>query len=433
MSKKSKFAAAMAVALAVGTLVPTSAGAAVECRVVQMKTGGATEWGTVMDIEQVQIEGHLQTVYYGSFVRDGHQRAALWFGLDDEPFVIPTGFDDDVAYELTSTGLVNGHGYDAATDTGVPWVYNIATGELTRVPTDSGDWVRRINSTGALTGQGSRGTDNFWHFEATAWDHFTGRPEQLQETGSFSTSYAINDLGERAGARGKSRYGGWQPIMWDAQGRAHEVAAFGNSSLVRGIAETGQMSGFTGSSDPTKSYFQPAFWPSRGSVLGLGVLADAGLNGDAFGMDDTGWLGGGQDRAGDPFTGDPNGIASYSFLWTGPEMTGTVRILPSIWSVDNDVSDWRQWISVAPAHAVSRALDQVGAGSQTGFATDADGFTYWVGAPTVYVNASTCGQVVPTTQSPSLAGPPPAHNTIEKLPPGLRGNGFIRQMLRDRP
>ena len=75
---------------------------------------------------------------------------------------------------------------------------------------------------------------------------------------------------------------------------------------------------------------------------------------------------------------------------------GQVRVLPSLYAVDEGIEDWQQWAAVHAAHAVNSGLDQVGAGTHVGFSDEGR----LLGAPTVYLNASTCGEVVDTTQDP---------------------------------
>ena len=72
---------------------------------------------------------------------------------------------------------------------------------------------------------------------------------------------------------------------------------------------------------------------------------------------------------------------------------GRVRVLPSLYAVRTGEKNWRQWHATHIAHASHARLDQIGGGSHVGF--DADGEP--IGAPTVFLNASTCGVVVRTT------------------------------------
>ena len=371
---------------------------------------GALPWGTVMDIEVV--DG--RTVYYGSLAQvDGEgnwrQRAALWHGLDAAPQIIDTGYDSDIALELTSSGLVNGQSEDWAAGRAVPWVYDLGSEELTFVDTGKGvpegdfPWVRRINTDGAVAGVIPRGVGKWMRPQAVGWEHFTDSPVRLGESGEASEAVAINDRGERAGMRAQTRIfsGDWlvfDPVMWDAQGRVRPVAKIGLDGYVRGLTEDRQMAGFSFMGpDPSVGFLQATYWPSPDEVVGLGVLDGGGWS-DAFGIADSGWTVGGMDRfldEDDPL-GEGNGVVSHNFLWTPDMGPGRVRILPSLYAVDQGTNDWREWATVHVAHGVNTELDQVGAGTHVGFADD--GWLY--GAPTVYLNASSCGEVVDTTQDP---------------------------------
>jgi hypothetical protein len=382
-----------------------------QCQVVQLKTPPGTPYGSVMDIEQVAGE----TVYYGSMEvvgADGvpHQRAVLWRGLDGEPQVIDTGsYDADIALELTSSGLANGQSEDWTSGRAVAWVYELASGELAFVDTGKGraegdwPWVRRINEHGAMAGVIRRGVGRARSSQAVGWGHFTSSPVRLQESGELSQALGINDLGERAGLRVRSRTlnGKWHvadPVLWDAHGEVHPVAKIGLDGVVRGLTEDRQMAGFSFMGpDPAVGFLQATYWASPDEVVGLGVLDGGGWS-DAFGIDDTGWVVGGMDRIaepGDPYGGDW-GIVQYNFLWTPDMGPGRVRILPSPYALATGIDDWQKWALTHAAHAVNAELDQVGAGSHVGFSPEG----WLLGAPTVYVNASQCGQVIDTTQDP---------------------------------
>lgn len=411
-----RVAVAALVALGTLTLAPTASGVSPtgsstgdSCEVVQLKTPEGSPWGTVMDIEVV--DG--QTVYYGSVevLEQGepHQRAVLWRGLDAEPEFIDTGYDADIALELTSSGLVNGQSEDWANGRAVAWVYDIGTGDLTFVDTGTGQaegdfpWVRRINTDGAMAGEIGRGVGKAMRPQAVGWEHYTASPVRLPAPGEGSQTLGINDLGERAGMRAQTRIlnGTWlvfDPVMWDAQGKVHPVAKIGLDGVVRGLTEDRQMAGwsFMGP-DPAAGFVQATYWASPDNVVGLGVLDGGGWS-DALGIDDAGWVVGRMDRfveAEDPL-GEGWGVVNHNFLWTPDMQAGQVRILPSLYAVDEGTEDWHQWATVHAAHAVNSGLDQVGSGTHVGFSDEGR----LLGAPTVYLNASTCGEVVDTTQDP---------------------------------
>jgi len=411
-----RVAVAALVALGTLTVAPTASGVSPTvsstgdtCEVVPLKTPEGSPWGTVMDIEVVDGK----TVYYGSVevLEQGepHQRAVLWRGLDAEPEFIDTGYDVDIALELTSSGLVNGQSEDWANGRAVAWVYDIGTGDLTFVDTGMGQaegdfpWVRQINTSGAMAGVIGRGVGKGVRPQAVGWEHYTDSPIGLQESGEGSEAVAINDQGERAGLRARTRIfkGEWvvfDPVMWDAQGKVHPVAKIGLDGVVRGLTEDRQMAGwsFMGP-DPAAGFQQATYWASPEDVVGLGVLDGGGWS-DAFGIDDSGWVVGGMDRfvdAEDPL-GEGWGVVNHNFLWTPNMEVGRVRVLPSLYAVDEGIEDWQRWAAVHVAHAVNSGLDQVGAGTHVGFSDEGR----LLGAPTVYLNASTCGEVVDTTQDP---------------------------------
>jgi hypothetical protein len=398
------------------TLAPTASGVSATgsstgdtCEVVGLKTPEGSPWGTVMDIEVVDGS----PVYYGSVevLEQGepHQRAVLWRGLDAEPEFIDTGYDADIALELTSSGLVNGQSEDWANGRAVAWVYDIGTDHLTFVDTGPGQpegyfpWVRRINTNGAMAGVIGRGVGKGVRRQAVGWEHYTASPIGLQESGEGSEALAINDQGERAGLRARTRiFTGtwvvWDPVMWDAQGKVHPVAKIGLDGVVRGLTEDRQMAGFSFMGpDPATGFLQATYWASPDDVVGLGVLDGGGWS-DAFGIDDSGRVVGGMDRfvdAEDPLR-DDWGVVNHNFLWTPDMQPGRVRILPSLYAVDEGIEDWQRWAAVHIAHAVNSGLDQVGAGTHVGFSDEG----LLLGAPTVYLHASMCGEVVDTTQDP---------------------------------
>jgi hypothetical protein len=98
----------------------------------------------------------------------------------------------------------------------------------------------------------------------------------------------------------------------------------------------------------------------------------------------------------DPYFDPWRGGFFQSFLYVhGRTAPGHVRVLPTLWSVENVVDDWSQWHGSA-VHAVNAALDQAASASDTGL--DEDGVPSY--GATVYVNASQCGVEVQTTHDP---------------------------------
>ncbi len=101
--------------------------------------------------------------------------------------------------------------------------------------------------------------------------------------------------------------------------------------------------------DTRSGHVEAGFWPSYDSMaVGLGLLPDG--------------------------------------CWSEDLGVGRVRVLPSLY---DQAGDWHDWHATHAAHAPHAGLDQIGAGTHSGFE---DGLP--VGAPTVFKNASTCGVVV---------------------------------------
>lgn len=385
------------------------------CRLVELPPPPGGFDAGIMDIEVV----NGQTVYYGNYqvVEDGvqTQRAVLWRGIDGAPEPIETGLGKfaDIAFELTSTGLVNGTSEDAGQLGGINWVLDITTMQLTVVasPTGTADastLVRRVNDSGALVGTDLRGiAEGSWHrngFSAMGWDDAGDAPTRLASTGSGSVGEGINAQGDRSGHVAKSKrpqtphWTDYDPTLWRADGSVVTMDRVGIDAtpwqLKDDLSASGE--GFWGW-DTTAGHMEAVYWPSPDEAVGLGVV-DGGAYSRSFGLDEGGWAVGFFDQFGDPET-DPyawSGALRHSFLYVhGETAADHLRVLPTVWSVAHGVDDWRQWHGSA-VHAVNAELDQVGSSSDTGLG--ADGVATY--GATVYVNASRCGVEVETTHDP---------------------------------
>ena len=227
-------------ALAASALVSPSTGAtaattSAPCRLVQLHEPARGYDGGVIDIEVV--EG--RTVYYGStIVRDKHgvehQRALVWNGLEGEPVRVgPSGYDEDIAFELTASGLVNGQSMDWDTGTEVAWVQDLRSGRLAILDTGSGPrgaghgpmWMRRINDAGAVAGMVARNPSEPWT-DAVGFDAPDAAMELLPGSADAADAVAsgINNSGQRTGylsTREMVEMPGWywfDPVVWETDG-----------------------------------------------------------------------------------------------------------------------------------------------------------------------------------------------------------------------
>lgn len=384
------------------------------CRLVELRQPAGAYDGGVMDIEVV--DG--QAVYYGNtFERDrrgvDHQRALAWRGLAAPPVRVgPAGFDEDIAFELTESGLVNGQSVDWETGTEVAWVQDIDTMQLTLLDTGAGHgpmWMRRINDRGAVAGMIARDADEPWT-DAVGFDSPTSAMELLPGSAEAADAVAggINNRGQRTGYLSTRPMGdsGWywfDPVVWEADGTVTPLAVPGAlDGAPRAIKDDGSVSGSVlfGTS-VEQAHIEPAYWPDPTTLVTLGVLP-GGDFGDVYGMDEGGWLVGRyaravkrNDRLGE------RGVMGHAFLWTPAVGNGRVRLLPSLYATAKRDVDWRHWHGTA-VHAVNAGLNQAGSGSHVEFRHGRP-----ITAPTVWVNADRCGREVTTTHDPyGLLAPP---------------------------
>ena len=391
---------------------PTTGG----CRLVELPPPPGGFDAGVMDIEVVDGV----PTYYGNYqvVEDGvqTQRAVIWRGLNGAPEPIETGLgkDADIAFELTSTGLVNGSSEDRDGRNAVHWVLDIRTMRLTVVDgppsraTDSTALVRRVNDSGALVGSDIHGVgDGGGHrngYSAIAWASATAAPVRLPATGSSSVGEGINAHGDRTGYIAKSKLPGvphwssYDPTLWRADGTVTTMARLGYDAIPWEVKDdlSAGGEGFWGW-DVGSGHMEAVYWPSPDTAVGLGVI-DGGGYSRIFGLDEGGWAVGMADEFAEDDT-DPYawpGTYRRSFLYvSGQTAPGHLRVLPTLWSEANGVDDWHQWHGSA-VHGVNAELDQAASASDTGLS--ADGVATY--GATVYVNASQCGVEVATTHDP---------------------------------
>lgn len=391
-----------------------SAAPAGGCRVVRLAEPAWGYDGSVMDIEVVDGV----TTYYGStHDRDKngveHQRALVWRGLDSRPVRVgPPGYDEDIAYELTASGLINGESTEFATGRSVHWVQDLDTMAITVFDTDSGPRgadhgtarIRRINDRGEAAGLVVRDDSEPWT-DAVAFDSPDSPMELLPGSGAAADAIAmgINDHGQRVGylsTRPIPEDPAWywlDPVIWEPDGSVTPMAVAGLDAVPRAIKNDGSASG-SGlyGADLATAHVEPVYWPDPSTAVGLGVLPGGGW-GDVFGMDEGGWLVGAMDRGTkrrDRLARDRSGVMTHAFLRTPETTEGTVRILPSLYALAKGEDDWRRWAGTA-VHAVNRDVRQAASGSHVEFR-----YGRPVGAPTVWLEADRCGEEVATTHHP---------------------------------
>ena len=391
---------------------PAAVAAAGQCTLVELPPPTGGFHAGVMDIEVV--DGVV--TYYGNFQvveADGmqHQRAVAWRGLDGPPEVVDPGLGavEDIAYELTPSGLVNGESWSPGAPP-VSWVHDLATGTTTVVdpsPGDSDDrngaWVRRVNSAGELSGSrytGNGGGGMKRANAALAWDHYTGDPRLLHASGPLASAIGINEHGDRSGFVGTQLPGVrgfavYTPTIWRPDGSIVTMDTVGTEAVPFLLADDGSAAGDGAwGYDIATSHYEAIYWPAPDDAVGLGVL-DGGAYSRAFGLDEGGWA------VGAAYQWDDGPAAQFgevarSFLYRhGVTTREHLEILPTLWSVATGVDDWTQWYGTA-VHAANAELDQVASGSHSGYTDD--------GRPTfgatVYLGASACGVEVATTHDP---------------------------------
>lgn len=406
------WAAVVMTAGGVPLAAPAVAGAAQECEVVPLAMpGDAAETG-LMDIEQVDGE----TVYYGNYQRPlgagaTSQRAVIWRGLDGAPQEVgPLDAPENIAYELTATGLING---EAVYPDGTfrPWIQDLRTGALTwlQMPKGAADGnggrIRRINDAGATVGVLATGKgSSTWNNDVVGHDSPTSPIEFFGSPGRHADGWGVNNADQRVGFiqhRNLAKYPHWAlwlPAIWEADGALRIAAMPGTDAMLFTIEDDGRMAGMSWLGAPESGHFEPTHWSDADHYETLGVLEGGGW-GRPFGADgDTqvGWL----DLVPEPGTAPEWALqdgmfANYGYFWKRG-MVNSVRILPSLQNVAADESDWTAFHGVGAVHAVNEGLDQAGTTTHSGFTDELEP----VFRATVYVNVSSCGVEVGTTHDP---------------------------------
>ncbi len=440
-SRRTRIAAAVTLAVAGSSLGAGSSGetaGAVEgaggCEVHQLELPEWATHGGVMDIERVR---NLGVVYYGNAIAvnpDGseYQRAVVWYGLDSPPVTVGAlGAADDVAFELTPSGLINGQALDARTGQVRGWVQKLLTGRLTwAVPAPAGEEVpvdvyfRRINDRGAAAGT------VFFEDRAAAvtWNKVHLDPVELPGGDhGYAEARDINNRRDVVGmvavpVPGLADALMAQPTLWDRRGTPTGMATFGIDAFPVLLNDARQAAGMVGVGSPddlANAHAEAGFWAQPDEVIGLGLLPGGGES-LAYGLDEGGWVVGQMDVfAPDDPGAAPWGAVGYGFLWTADDPT-RVRILPSVHADTHGVTDWRGWYGGA-AHGVNSELNQVGTTSHGGYLEDGSRRD----VPTVYVNADRCGQVVETTHTPFwLQDGSTADAATRTATPGARPGGY---------
>ena len=386
------------------------AAAATGCRLVELETPAGSPWGTVVDIERIE----RRPVYFGTYDRmrrDGewHPQAAVWRGLRGRPVPVgPQGTDGTVALEMTRNGLVHGSSEDWERGATRYWVQDLASGRLRWWRTDlegepsDGAYIRRVNTrgeaTGAITPAGSES-------ERAVGIRSPGeRPFALRvpRRAAGSAALGINNRGDRAGfwaevTEETDPVALFRPSVWDRDGRRRQLATPGLDAEPRAINDRRQLAGAAWVGSIEDGHLEGAYWSSYDQAHAVGLLRDGGVS-QLFGLDGRGRAVGWADSPGDPedpMTDPYSGTFVHNVFWAPGMAEGTLQVLPSLHAVRTDETDWTRWHATHAAHASHGRLDQVGAGTHTGFADDGTP----VGAPTVFVNASQCGVTVDTSHT----------------------------------
>ena len=408
--------------------VDTSSAAPTECD-VRVLAGPAGRWygGTAMDIETVP---GLGVVYYGSvdlapMPEPEERRAYVWYGLDSQPVPVgPTGTFSDIAFELTSTGYINGQSIVDEAGHERAWVQNLRTGKLTWVDTGDVEWVsvRRINdrgeAVGTLFGEGA---------EPARWLRPDRAPELLPSGDlGFAEAWAITNRRDVVGSYAVEVPDGFVPqgVIWSSKGDATPLvsnAGVTADSYPRLLTEAGQAAGQAWFGSWESGHYEAARWPDPDHIEPLGLLPGGGYSG-AYGQSEGGWVVGLADRFDPESPAAEWGAVDHSVLWTRD--ASSVRVLPSPYGLEHGLTDWREWYGGA-AHAANTALDQVGSTSHVGW--DEDGHPLF--GPTVYVNAGACGEVVATTHTAFWEGDGSAQRRATVGQPDAYLHDAVRERL----
>ncbi len=407
------------------------------CQVHTLAVPDGAVHGRVMDIEWVRGRG---VVYYGAYsvrAADGslRQHPVVWYGLNGQPVPVgPPDAEHGAAFELTARGVVNGETVDLASGQLQAWVQNLLTRRLTLLeelptgaPVEVGIAPRRLNDRNAATGTA------FWPdanlpeggMSAAVWKRYDREPSLLPlDGGAWSEGWDINNRGDVVGSifyPVPGEEGGFapRPTLWDKRGEPMPMAGPPAGAYPQLLNDARQAAGTLTVVGTVAVHGEAAFWPSPDRVVPLGLLPGGGAS-QAYGMDEMGWVVGYVDVF-DPRSPGAGefGAIQYSALWIDGDGSH-VRVLPSPYAADNGLTDWTSWWGGA-AHAVNGQLNQVGTYAHSGFLPDGS-LEY---APTVFVNADRCGQVLETTHLPFWepgapsrpAGEPASDPSAAQTPP----------------
>jgi hypothetical protein len=414
-----RHAAAAATALAIGstfgaatTSPATATGAGEGCKVARLKQAPGFRDGGIIDIERVGD----QMLYFGNGYtgpRDREvQRAFLWSSLRAEPVMVgPSArrYAYVVALELTGTGLINGTAESRDGSVARSWLQDLTTGEISWYDVDSGPrgedhgftWVRRIDDAGAGAGTAFRSDapDGEPGSDAVGFDDPAATMEFLSPAGTYleAGAFGINNHGQRVGYHADEFFYPeeefwtiWQPSIWEADGSRTVLATpYGFEAFPRTIEDDGGMAGAVGVGDsPETAHVEAGYWPDADTNVALGLLPGGDYS-EAYGGDEAGHVIGLANRRSESrFARD--GYVDHTFWWAPGTGDGAIRVMPSVYGDRRDLG-WRTWVAGA-GHAVDSATDRAGTTSHAGFAG-----RRMVFAPTVYLNASQCGQEVATS------------------------------------
>ncbi|GAA6525345.1 hypothetical protein IDVR_11400 [Intrasporangium sp. DVR] len=395
-----------------GTATAGAVDHAASCRLVELTMPSDGVESGVMDIEVVDGT----TVYYGNYQRpeaDGSwsQHAVIWRGLDAEPEEVgPVDAPVNIAFELTAPGLVNGQA-EYPDGTFRPWIQDITSGEITFLHLGgsaardaNGGRIRRINDDGATVGTLNTGKGRSkWNADVVGHDSPEAPLERLLSPGRVGDGWGINNLGERVGfvqhrnLPGAPHWALWLPTIWASDGSSRTAAMPGTDGAIFTIEDDGEMAGMVFVGTPESGHFEPIQWSDPDHYETLGVLEGGGW-GRPFGADgeaQVGFLDLVADPAAVPEWALDQIWVNYGYYWERG-MADSVRILPTLHTDANGVTDWREFHGVGAVHAVSTLLDQAATATHSGYAPDGSP-TF---AATVYLNVSVCGAEVATTHDP---------------------------------
>jgi probable HAF family extracellular repeat protein len=126
----------------------------------------------------------------------------------------------------------------------------------------------RLNNLGDLVGRGSGASPG--QSRATLWNHRTHLPKRLGAFpgGEYSSAFAINDLGEVAGASNTS--GSIVPFLWKSTGGLQRIALLPGDKCGQGLGinKAGHVVGYSSGPNGARAFL----WARRTGVRNLGCL-----------------------------------------------------------------------------------------------------------------------------------------------------------------